>query len=208
MDCYIEYCSNQSNASIKMEEYSKTYPSFGDFMQMTRMEYRGLNAEAFVVKPLQRLVKYPLLLREVKSADKTNPETPRIDRITETLNSIISRANEETNRKEQLRRISTTHKMLEKLGVYQKLVKQHGAYHSFVYSSKVLFVDMNEKQEEPHPAFFVIFEDFLLLACLGEDTAARIYCHIPLLNARLLSIPSSSGSSLSIRIHIEFTKCI
>lgn len=66
-----------------------------------------------------------------------SPEIAKIYKITAEINSIIAITNEETKRKEQLQRISTTHLLLEKLGVYQKVVKTQDFYHSFVYSSRV-----------------------------------------------------------------------
>lgn len=194
---YVEYCSNQSNASIKIAEYAKVLPDFGNFLSMKRMDYRGLNTEAFIVKPLQRLVKYPLLLREIKATKPSEEQSTRIDKITDKLNEFIKMANEETVKREQLHNIEETHKMVEKSGLYGKLIKKFDFYHSFVYGSKITCDDLKTDSS----LTLMIFEDFLLILC-----SSKIHLHVPLLNIHCSD--GSAGKNLIFLSKIEYYKII
>lgn len=170
------------------------------------MEYRGLSADSFIVKPLQRLVKYPLLLREIKgSIDADAPEIQTINKLTADINSVIALTNEETKRKEQLRRIKTTHLLLENLGVYKKIVKKdQNSYHSFIYSSRVSFIDLLQKDCESESGYLILFESFLLVAGIDIENNGKIFYHAPLLNIKLLSAAPTGLKEIFLCFYLFF----
>lgn len=64
---YSAYCCNQNRALdtlTRLKEKNREFASFADYC-LARPEARGLPLAAFLVKPLQRICKYPLLLREL-----------------------------------------------------------------------------------------------------------------------------------------------
>ena len=73
---YSTYCSNQPTIDSLYDEY-KEIPKFGAFL---RAAYRNpacqkQDLKSFLIRPLQRLCKYPLLLRElVKLTSDSSPE--------------------------------------------------------------------------------------------------------------------------------------
>jgi len=64
---YSAYCSNQNKALELLQRLRDKSSEFSGFVEycMARPEARGLTLAAFLVKPLQRVCKYPLLLREL-----------------------------------------------------------------------------------------------------------------------------------------------
>lgn len=80
---YSAYCCNQNRALdtlTRLKEKNREFASFADYC-LARPEARGLPLAAFLVKPMQRICKYPLLLRELV---KRLPEGST-DRATMTL---------------------------------------------------------------------------------------------------------------------------
>eukprot|EP01126_Amoeba_proteus_P049597 TRINITY_DN5810_c4_g1_i1.p1 TRINITY_DN5810_c4_g1~~TRINITY_DN5810_c4_g1_i1.p1 ORF type:complete len:435 (-),score=116.40 TRINITY_DN5810_c4_g1_i1:81-1355(-) len=64
---YKTYCTNQSDAFALLEELMECNKDFKEFLEecMSNPRCRGLGLQAWLIKPLQRLCKYPLLLREM-----------------------------------------------------------------------------------------------------------------------------------------------
>jgi len=62
-------------------------------------ECRQLTISAFLIKPFQRITKYPLLLREILNfTDEDHPDRPKLIRAQEEINTIIGSANEQTKK--------------------------------------------------------------------------------------------------------------
>ena len=61
---YTTYCANQPKALAILDRLSKT-PSFSDYLQESLLnpETRALTLFSFLIKPIQRICKYPLLLK-------------------------------------------------------------------------------------------------------------------------------------------------
>ena len=61
---YTTYCANQPKALSALDRLSKT-PAFAEFLQESLLnpETRALTLFSFLIKPIQRICKYPLLLR-------------------------------------------------------------------------------------------------------------------------------------------------
>jgi len=62
---YAVYCSNQPNIHDRILQFKEENSKFDNFLKRTqkKRECRKLDLEAFLITPLQRLCKYPLLLR-------------------------------------------------------------------------------------------------------------------------------------------------
>ena len=56
---------------------------------------RGLNLSSFLIKPVQRICKYPLIIREVlKYTEESNPDFDYLKRAMEKLEGVLSVVNE------------------------------------------------------------------------------------------------------------------
>jgi hypothetical protein len=62
---YAVYCSNQPNIRARLQEYTADNTAFESFLKKCfwAPQCRKLDFESFLIKPLQRLCKYPLLLK-------------------------------------------------------------------------------------------------------------------------------------------------
>eukprot|EP01114_Cavostelium_apophysatum_P002752 TRINITY_DN1243_c0_g1_i1.p1 TRINITY_DN1243_c0_g1~~TRINITY_DN1243_c0_g1_i1.p1 ORF type:complete len:1135 (-),score=369.28 TRINITY_DN1243_c0_g1_i1:198-3602(-) len=93
---YSVYCANQPNAMIKLQEYSRK-PEFLQTLKICSTDPRakGLSLNSFLIKPIQRICKYPLLFRElIKQIDPADQERfqtlvncmKKIEQVTEYIN--------------------------------------------------------------------------------------------------------------------------
>lgn len=62
---YTQYCSNESIGLKRLMETKRANPALEEFLEAFKQEEQSekLNLESFLIKPLQRLTKYPLLLK-------------------------------------------------------------------------------------------------------------------------------------------------
>lgn len=87
---YTDYCANQPQA-LSMLDYltagNKDFQTYCDTMMNNKKEIsRGLSLLSFLIKPVQRLCKYPLLLREL--INLTDPSTQEYDRLVEAAKKV------------------------------------------------------------------------------------------------------------------------
>ena len=60
-------------------------------------ESRGLNLESFLIKPVQRICKYPLLIRElIKYTSPTHKDHPSLGQAMEKIENLVALVNEST----------------------------------------------------------------------------------------------------------------
>jgi len=62
---YKVYCANQQTSLNTVEEQKKKNPQFKHYLEVCHTDSRceGLFLQSFLIKPIQRVCKYPLLLR-------------------------------------------------------------------------------------------------------------------------------------------------
>jgi len=91
--CYIAFCSGQAQA-LKILEYLKTKSEFKQFLKKIheKKEYRKLPLDALIIKPVQRVCKYPLLLREMRKA--AGPDLIILNTAIQQLESIMQQVDE------------------------------------------------------------------------------------------------------------------
>jgi hypothetical protein len=67
---YKVYCANQQASLNTVEEQKKRNPQFKHYLEVCHTDSRceGLFLQSFLIKPIQRVCKYPLLLRVCKAS--------------------------------------------------------------------------------------------------------------------------------------------
>ncbi|KAJ1341716.1 hypothetical protein BSLG_003737 [Batrachochytrium salamandrivorans] len=112
---YCVFCTNHSVAS----EYLINQKNQGDlkiFLQYCslRPECRGMDLSSFLLKPIQRICKYPLLLREIKKhTPDTHADSCGIDDAILKITGVVDYVNEKRRRAEQDQQLEITLGQLE-----------------------------------------------------------------------------------------------
>ncbi|KAI8915839.1 hypothetical protein EDD86DRAFT_196996 [Gorgonomyces haynaldii] len=92
---YHVYCSNYSRA-VDFLEQTRQDPDFSRVMQVFTMgpEFRKLDIGSFLLKPVQRICKYPLMIKELtKSTPADDPEHKELNNAIEVLSEVLTFVN-------------------------------------------------------------------------------------------------------------------
>ncbi|XP_075245652.1 uncharacterized protein LOC142339486 isoform X3 [Convolutriloba macropyga] len=92
---YSSFCANHSKAQ-KVFDSSRTMPEFLFFLERTNPENEhSKSLESYLIKPIQRILKYPLLLREVKAfIPENSPEQNALILATNHMESVAELIND------------------------------------------------------------------------------------------------------------------
>ncbi|KAG0745074.1 hypothetical protein G6F23_004691 [Rhizopus arrhizus] len=110
LKCYSTYCQNQSYASKFLQKKREEDQWLEVFLKtaQTRIECRSLDFSHFLLEPVQRITRYPLLLRQIlNSTPKKHPDYALVKSALSVAQNILEDVNEET------RRFENHHKMNE-----------------------------------------------------------------------------------------------
>lgn len=69
MSAYIRFCSCQISAAMYLQRLTETLPEFVRVAQTCQQDPRtkGMPLSSFLIKPMQRITKYPLIIGKVFS---------------------------------------------------------------------------------------------------------------------------------------------
>lgn len=102
MKMYSKYCSNYDNASELLEklkdnqEFSKTMA-----VCLTDPGAKGQNLLSYLIKPVQRICKYPLLFRELIShTPEDHKDYKSLVEVKEEIDKVVTHVNEEKRKTE------------------------------------------------------------------------------------------------------------
>lgn len=73
MGAYVRFCSCQLSAGALLQQLTDSSPAFRELCKQCQRDTRtqGLPLSTFLVKPMQRITKYPLLIAKVNDNYKT-----------------------------------------------------------------------------------------------------------------------------------------
>ncbi|KAI8832138.1 Dbl homology domain-containing protein [Chytriomyces cf. hyalinus JEL632] len=94
---YIQYINNRQTADKTIEDQQEKFPKFKDFLiQCTKSrETKFTDLKELLLRPMQRMTRYPLLLRELEKRTPDNhPDKPLIKQAIETVSSIALAVNQ------------------------------------------------------------------------------------------------------------------
>eukprot|EP00005_Dracoamoeba_jomungandri_P004147 CAMPEP_0174255060 /NCGR_PEP_ID=MMETSP0439-20130205/4395_1 /TAXON_ID=0 /ORGANISM="Stereomyxa ramosa, Strain Chinc5" /LENGTH=1390 /DNA_ID=CAMNT_0015337041 /DNA_START=102 /DNA_END=4271 /DNA_ORIENTATION=- len=93
---YAPYCSNHVDMGSKLDELFASYPELITVVEECAAcpECRGNELDSFLFTPIQRMVKYPLLLQKLISfTDETTEDYTKLVQATKTIKEAIEQVN-------------------------------------------------------------------------------------------------------------------
>lgn len=136
-------------------------------------ECRGLDLNAFLIKPLQRICKYPLLVRELVKQTPMLPAAPYNDLIVaeENVKSIVSYINESKREKE----------MFGQMIDLQRKIQSATGRHIGIMDADRRLLQTGEavvitKQFKKVTTLFALFNNLLVLT----KPSYKLYAYVPL----------------------------
>jgi RhoGEF domain/SOS1/NGEF-like PH domain len=157
---YTPYCLNQAQAVETYERLMAQKKSpFAVYVRQMMMapECNGLPLMSYLIKPVQRLCKYPLLLRELlKLTNRSHPDREPLERALEQTALLVDEVNESKRHAENLRKLLQIEMRLE-LRKNLKIVVP-GRLH--LHDGRLVKITHGKRQER----HFFLFSDLLIWA--------------------------------------------
>ncbi|EJU05869.1 hypothetical protein DACRYDRAFT_113893 [Dacryopinax primogenitus] len=113
MVIYESYCVNQAPASRVLQRLRETNKPLGEHLDQLRIDpdVRGLDLSSYLLEPMQRITRYPLLLRQVLHYTE-GVDAPAIQRALDTATAILDTINESIREREGEERLAAVSKDL------------------------------------------------------------------------------------------------
>ncbi|KAM6915345.1 intersectin-2a isoform 2-T2 [Xenentodon cancila] len=164
MQPYIRFCSCQLNAAALLQSKTHDQPDFKEFLKKIATNYRckGMPLSSFLLKPMQRITRYPLLIKNILEhtpdghADR-GPLRVALERAEE----LCSQVNEGVREKENSDRLEWIQNHVQCEGPIE-----HLAFNSLTNClgpRKLLHSGRLYKTKSSRELWAFLFNDFLLL---------------------------------------------
>ena len=100
------YCSNHPYAVMKYQSItSKQFQKFVE-QQKNLPECGQMVLSSFLIKPVQRICKYPLLIREIiKNTDAEHPDRKNLEMASVKIDTVVTIVNEAARKTESIYRM-------------------------------------------------------------------------------------------------------
>jgi len=167
---YKEYCSNYPLAISLLRELTQK-PDVKNLLtklSTENAECRGLNLEAFLIKPVQRICKYPLMIRElIKYTSKESKDFPVLENSLTVIENVIAYVNEGTKKLEEKERLTALQGRIE-FSEFPDLVIKLADKHMVKEGSIQRLIN-----SKPKDRYMYLFNDCILIC--KEWTASYKY---------------------------------
>jgi RhoGEF domain len=105
---YSVYCNNQAHAFATVEALQRRSKRFREFLEtaMSVPQTKGLSLLSFLIKPVQRICKYPLLIRQLlEHTPASHPDRLGLEEAQRKIQECVESINESKRAAENVRRI-------------------------------------------------------------------------------------------------------
>lgn len=105
---YSMYCSNHSNSLVKLDALMTSNRAARTLLEDTYKlpVCRGLMLNSFLIKPVQRICKYPLLLKDILKNSEDNPgDMVNLKMALEKLSTVITLVNDGARQADGVRKM-------------------------------------------------------------------------------------------------------
>jgi len=160
---YKVYCAAQTESLSKLEELQHSNAQFKAFLNECKKDPRCrlLNLYNFLIKPVQRLCKYPLLLRELyKNTPEEHPDSKRLLDAKNKIEEVVQQVNDGRRQFENQQRILALQNEIEDVDALvapaRELLKEG------------FLLMQGSHSEKPSKHRIILFND-LLLICKRKD---------------------------------------
>jgi len=164
IDAYTKYLGDNEKCTKTVHQCTKN-ALFVSFCKETsvKVECHSLDLNSLLIKPVQRICKYPLLVKELQKAiPREHPEHLKLQQVKDVLESIVSEINTRISNQQKIEeikiRLGNTGKSLDKLLFDSEFIREG-----------VLDVIDGKKQED---GYFFLFDNVMIYA-KSKDTKAQ-----------------------------------
>ncbi|KAI8833753.1 hypothetical protein BC829DRAFT_407635 [Chytridium lagenaria] len=198
---YTMYCSNHPYALMKLQAVrnSKGVAKFLDQCAASQ-ECRNMALSHYLLKPVQRICKYPLLLREmIRNTDADHPDFANLQKALSKIETVVTIVNEGA------RQAEVVHKMIELQNKFNQRVNIVAPSRTLKKSGTLnTITPQNERKRRD----IFLFNDMLLMAKpsgAGDNEKLKLVAMVPFDMILVNSLPEDMGNLIEI-VHINASK--
>ncbi|XP_067427721.1 intersectin-2a isoform X3 [Thunnus thynnus] len=164
MQPYIRFCSCQLNAAALLQSKTHNQPDFKDFLKKIATNYRckGMPLSSFLLKPMQRITRYPLLIKNIlEHTPDSHADHGPLREALERAEELCSQVNEGVREKENSDRLEWIQSHVQCEGPIEHLV--FNSLTNCLGPRKLLHSGRLYKTKSSRELWAFLFNDFLLL---------------------------------------------
>ncbi|KAG7328078.1 hypothetical protein KOW79_008022 [Hemibagrus wyckioides] len=164
MQAYIRFCSCQLNSAALLQQKTDQEPEFKDFLKKIATDYRckGMPLSSFLLKPMQRITRYPLHIKNIlESTPENHVDHAQLREALEKAEELCSRVNEGVREKENSDRLEWIQNHVQCEGITENLV--FNSLTNCLGPRKLLHSGKLFKTKSNKELYAFLFNDFLLL---------------------------------------------
>ncbi|XP_061667407.1 intersectin-2-like [Syngnathoides biaculeatus] len=164
MQPYIRFCSSQLNAAALLQSKTLNQPDFKDFLKKIATNYRckGMPLSSFLLKPMQRITRYPLLIKNIlEHTPDHHADQPPLREALDRAEELCSQVNEGVREKENSDRLEWIQNHIQCDGAIENLV--FNSLTNCLGPRKLLHSGRLHKTKSSRELWAFLFNDFLLL---------------------------------------------
>ncbi|XP_034436709.1 intersectin-2a isoform X3 [Hippoglossus hippoglossus] len=164
MQPYIGFCSFQLNAAALLQSKTYNQPDFKNFLKKIATNYRckGMPLSSFLLKPMQRITRYPLIIKNIlEHTPEDHVDRGPLRQALERAEELCSQVNEGVREKENSDRLEWIQSHVQCEGPIE-----HLAFNSLTNClgpRKLLHSGRLCKTKSSRELWAFLFSDFLLL---------------------------------------------
>lgn len=160
---YTAYCNNYSKALSALSRLATPGSRFAAFLRASRQNpaCRGLDLQSFLIKPVQRICKYPLLFRDLlRHVEETHPHLAELKEAHAAVQRLADQVNERMRESEAAVRVWEVYNALD--GTCEDLVQPHRRFVGQAVAVASTQSRVTRLKRKPYIVY--VFNDLLLLA--------------------------------------------
>ncbi|XP_058485779.1 intersectin-2b isoform X2 [Solea solea] len=220
MQPYIRFCSCQIDGAALLQSRTDNEPDFKTFLKKIATDYRckGMPLSSFLLKPMQRITRYPLHIKNIlECTAEGHADRDPLREALERAEELCQQVNEGVREKENSDRLEWIQSHVQSDGTTEHLV--FNSLTNCLGPRKLLHSGKMYKVKSNKELWAFLFNDFLLLTYAAKQFTSsgpdklfskknnvqlKIYKPPVLLNEVLVKLPDPSSDEPSFHIsHID-----
>ncbi|XP_070284877.1 intersectin-2 isoform X3 [Myotis yumanensis] len=172
MQAYIRFCSCQLNGAALLQQKTDEDTDFKEFLKKLASDPRckGMPLSSFLLKPMQRITRYPLLIRSIlENTPESHVDHSSLKLALERAEELCSQVNEGVREKENSDRLEWIQTHVQCEGLAEQLI--FNSLTNCLGPRKLLHSGKLHKTKSNKELHGFLFNDFLLLTHLVKQFA-------------------------------------
>uniref|UniRef100_A0A8C3PBQ0 Intersectin 2 n=1 Tax=Chrysemys picta bellii TaxID=8478 RepID=A0A8C3PBQ0_CHRPI len=170
MQAYIRFCSCQLNGAALLQQKTDEETEFKDFLKKLASDPRckGMPLSSFLLKPMQRITRYPLLIKSIlENTPENHPDHSNLKLALERAEELCSQVNEGVREKENSDRLEWIQSHVQCEGLSEQPI--FNSITNCLGPRKLLHSGKLYKTKSNKELYGFLFNDFLLLTYMVKQ---------------------------------------